>query len=57
MVRYQDISVVRIDDVSFARLYNVSSKSEIKKIKNVIVVCLHHVPELRFREVLLVGLY
>ena len=44
-------------DVPLARLYNVSCKSQIKQPKNVVVVCLHHVSELPFRDVLLVGLY
>ena len=50
-----DVSAVRIHDVPLARLYEVSGKS--KTPKNVVVVCLHQVSELRFTNVLLVGLY
>ena len=56
MERRQDVSVVRLHDVPLARLYDVSCKSQIKHQKNV-VVCLHHVSELRFGNVLLVDLY
>ena len=57
VVRYQDISVVHIYDVPLARLCDVSCKSQKKHPKNVVVVCLQHVLELRFRNVLLVDLY
>ena len=57
VVRYQDVSAVRIHDIPLACLYDVSCKSQKKPPKNVVVVCLHHVLELRFTDDLLVGLY
>ena len=53
MVCYQDVTVVRINDVPLARLYDVSGKSQIKHPKTL----LWYVSTTSRSYVLLVGLY